>query len=303
MSDPYDILGVSKDADDQDIKKAFRNLSLKYHPDRNQDEDTTKKFQEINEAYDKIKTAELRKQYESQSNPFMGHPGGMGGDEFSDINNIFNMMFGAGGMGGMGGIPGVRIYHNGPGGAAFSMFNQLHKPPSIVKIVEISMKQCYDGCSIPIEIERWVMEGNIRTIQRESIYVNVPMGIEENEFVLLQERGNVVNEQLKGDVKIGFKIRNETEFERMGQDLVYRKTISLKNALCGFSFEVRHISDRVLSIHNTNNITVVTPSYKKLVPQMGMKRNGTVGNLIIEFQIQFPERLTKSQIDALAQIL
>lgn len=316
MSNPYEVLGVSKEADDQEIKKAYRSLSLKYHPDRSSDPDATKKFQEINNAYEKIKTAELRQQYEFQSqNPFVGGNGMGGGGmhggmaDFHDINDMFNMMFGGGmpGMPGMGGgIPGVRIFHHGgPGGGGMeftNLFNQMNRPPPIFKNIEITLKQCYDGCSIPVEIDKWVMNGNVRNGQRETIYVNVPMGIDENEFVLIQERGNVVNENLKGDIKIGFKITNDTPFERMGLDLIYRKTITLKEALCGFAFEIRHLNEKTLSIHNKTNVAVITPGYKKVFPQMGMKRNGTVGNLIVEFQIKFPDKLTIEQMELLGQV-
>ena len=59
----YDILGVSKDASETDIKKAFRSLSLKYHPDRNVGEDTTEKFQRINQAYETLSDPDKRKEY------------------------------------------------------------------------------------------------------------------------------------------------------------------------------------------------------------------------------------------------
>lgn len=306
MSDPYEILGVQKNADDEEIKRAYRKLSLRYHPDRNTDPDSTKKFQEINNAYESIKTSELRQQREFQAqNPFANHA--PSGAEFHDMNNIFNMMFGGGGFpnGGFPGGPNIRIFHSGPGGPVdFSqIFQQMNKPQPIVHILDITLKQCYDGCSIPIEIEKWVMEGNMRKNQIETIYVNVPMGIEENECIMIPERGNVVNDQLKGDVKVGFRISNTTPFERVGLDLVYKKKISLKEALCGFAFEIKHLNEKTLSIHNKTNVNIITPGYRKIFQQMGMKRNGTTGNLIVELDVQFPEKLTQEQMDILAQVL
>ena len=92
MTNYYDVLGVSQDADETDVKKAFRKLSLQYHPDRNQDEDTTGKFQEINEAFETLSNPEKRNQHDMElkfgqggGNPF----GGMDND-MADINNIFN---------------------------------------------------------------------------------------------------------------------------------------------------------------------------------------------------------------------
>jgi DnaJ-class molecular chaperone len=136
----YDILGVSKDATDSDIKKAFRALSLKYHPDRNPNEDTTEKFQKIGEAYETLSDPEKRNQYENEMNgvPFgmpFSHMDSM--NEFQDMNNIFNMMFGGmpgmggPGMPGMGGPgmpgmgPGIRIFHSGGMGGGPQFFQQF----------------------------------------------------------------------------------------------------------------------------------------------------------------------------------
>jgi DnaJ family protein B protein 4 len=86
-------------------------------------------------------------------------------------------------------------------------------------------------------------------------------------------------------------------------DLVYRKQLTLKEALTGFSFEVPHVNGKMLAINNKTNSTVVHPNYKKVIPNLGMSRNNVSGNLIIEFDVVFPETLTKEQIDVLSNIL
>jgi DnaJ homolog subfamily B member 4 len=333
MSNPYEVLGVSKEAGDDEIKKAYRKMSLQYHPDRNSDDDAKEKFQEISSAYETLSRPEKREEYDNQGqNPF-GHPGfhpGMhhhpGHDGFGDINHVFNMMFGGGGgmpggmgnggggfpgMGGMnmGGIPGVRIFHSGhPMGGGPGVFfhqqQQMQKPPPIIRNIEISLEQCYQGATVPLDIERWVMsEGNIRNIESETMHIQVPPGLQESEFIIIRDRGNVVNEHLKGDIKVGIQIKNETPFQRHGMDLSFKKTLTLKEALCGFSIEIQHLNGKTLYINNSTNITVIQPNYKKVVPQMGMVKDGTRGNLIIEFDIDFPATLTKEQIEALKGIL
>ena len=96
MPNFYEVLGVSKEADENEIKKAYRKLSLQYHPDRNTDESATGKFQEINEAFETLSDQSRRQQYDMELQ-FGGGGGGMnfGGmdQDMSDINNIFNMMF------------------------------------------------------------------------------------------------------------------------------------------------------------------------------------------------------------------
>ena len=115
--DPYNVLGVSKDCDSSEIKKAYRKLSLQFHPDRNPLEEAKTKILEINSAYEKIGDPESRKHHDEEiQNLFTrgGFPGFSGetGAEFMDINNIFSMMFN---QRGMGGGPGVQVFHSGGG--------------------------------------------------------------------------------------------------------------------------------------------------------------------------------------------
>jgi len=312
MPNFYEVLGVSKDATDVEIKKAYRNLSLKHHPDRG---GNTMKFQEIGEAYETLSDPVKKQQYDMQLNGFPGGihfegGGGVNPQEFADLNNIFNMMFGGAGMpggifGGMGGDPNIHIFHNGiPVGGQGFMFQNLHKPPSIIKNLAISIEQAYTGLSIPVEIERWVMQpNNLKQMEKETIYVNIHQGIDENEIIILKEKGHVAGENLKGDVKLIIQIENSSQFKRIGLDLIFKKIITLKDALCGFIFDINHISGKNLSLNNKTNRTIITPSYKKLVPGMGMIRESNKGNLIIEFEIEFPSSLTEEQISKLSEIL
>ena len=221
----YDILGVSKDASESEIKKAYRTLSLQHHPDRNPGhEDAKARFQEISAAYEVIGDSEKRKHYDAELRGFPGF-GGPGFahmnsmDIDADLGNIFNMMFaGMPGMhhnaGGMPGMPGIRIFHGGNG--FDNIFQNVQKPPPIIKNVEITLEQSYTGCNIPIEIERWVYNNdeNIKYSELETIYLTVPAGIDENECIVLRDRGNRVSEHVVGDIKIGIRISNDTIFRK-----------------------------------------------------------------------------------------
>jgi DnaJ-class molecular chaperone len=232
-------------------------------------------------------------------------------DEFSDINNIFNMMFGGGfpgggggGFPGFGGFPGggpeIRVFH---GGVPQQMFHSFHRPEPIVKQIQLTIEQCYTGCNIPIEIERYVMNNNMKVIEMETVYINVPQGIDENEMIVLRDKGNVVNGNIRSELKIAIQVINNSEFKRQGLDLIYNKKITLKEALCGFSFEMIHLNGKRLCLNNTNNPTVIKPNYKKIVPNMGMIRDGSSGNMMIDFEISFPDSLTPEQIASLSEIL
>ena len=307
MSKPtfYEILGVEKTSSDIDIKKAYRTLSLKYHPDRNSDPDAKSRFQEINEAYETLSDAAKREQYDMGSNnieiPFHNMAGN---PNFPDINHIFNMMFngGMGGMGGMGG-PNIRVFHGGVPININGGFNQVRVPEPIIKNIQITIEESFTGCTMPIEIERWVLNNNVKTMENETLYINIPQGIDNNEAILVKEKGNVVNQTIRGDIKIGIQIVNNSKFKRHGLDLIYKHEISLKEALCGFSIEFVHLSGKKLRLNNQDNPSIIKPGYRNLFKSMGMTREQNVGSLILELDIRFPDSLTSEQMLNLSNIL
>jgi len=320
MSTPthYEVLGVTQESNETEIKKAYRALSLKYHPDRNPSPEANSKFQAINQAYETLSDPQSKQQYdmELKYGPGQGNPSGPAGfpfpggmafnfggmpfshmssmDEFNDINQMFNMMFGQGQ-----GFPG----HGFPGGIKVHFQQSISKPEPITKTVHLTLEQCYQGSSVPIEIERIIVVNNNRTKENETIYVNIPRGVDENETLVIENKGHCINNTVHGDIKISFQIKNETEFQRRGMDLVYPKKISLKEALCGFVFEIEHVSGKKLSLNNKTNPTVIKPNYKKVVPNMGMVRENSTGNMVIEFEVVFPDSLTEEQIVGLEGLL
>jgi DnaJ family protein A protein 2 len=86
-------------------------------------------------------------------------------------------------------------------------------------------------------------------------------------------------------------------------DIVCRHTLSLKESLCGFKFDLKHLSGKTLAFNNLTNVSVIKPNYKKIIPNLGMNKNGESGNLIIEFDIIFPDVLGDDQIQKLSEIL
>jgi len=304
MEDLYNILGVSSEANQEDIKKSYRKLQMQHHPDKGGDSEISKK---INDAYSVLGDVEKRQQYDMQkNNPF----GGLGLQ-----NDILKMFFGGapGGlpqwmnMTGEGGFPGgaqMHIFHNGHP----VNLNMLRKPTPIIKHIEISLEEAYIGTNIPLEVERWCQEGDIKRIEREKIYVSVRVGIDDNEIITVPQKGNIINDNLKGDIKVYVKIKNTSKFIRKGLDLVYKKTISLKEALTGFKFDLKHLSGKTYVINNQDG-RIIKPQFHKIIPHMGMRRERRhpapplAGNLIITFGIKFPVSLTDEQITTLKEIL
>lgn len=321
--DFYNALGVSKDASDVEIKKAYRKLSMENHPDKNPDPSAHEKFKQINEAYETLGDSEKKNMYDLEQSmggkmpqgfpfphPFAGgfpgggfpgggirvHHGGAGMPP--DINDIFETFFGGMNMGGMNGHPNIRIFHNGR-----PLHSRPQKPAPLEKTISIALDQAYNGFNINLELERMVHRGGIETIEKETIPIVIPKGIEHAECIILSEMGNISKDNIKGDIHITVQIESHELFVRDKLDLYCKKTISLRDALCGFSIEIPHLNGKMLRLTNQNQHNVVKPGFLKEIPNFGMIRNDSTGKLILEFEIEFPDTLTQTKRDELMKIL
>jgi len=334
----YNILEVNENATQEQIKKSYRQLSLKYHPDRNKNNiEASERMRKINEAYETLSDIQKRKEYDfNLKNPFLN---GNEHNIHSPFDDIFNSFFGMSNQNGMNmnGIPfpfamhfnnnpfsnnhnhnrevnenipnmprtNIKIFHNGipvnlnmnEGG----LFEGLNKPSPIIKNISINISNVLLGITYPLEIERWIIENGNKLFEKETIYIDIPKGIDDGEIIILKEKGNVVNELIKGDIKLFIKIENNTEFKRNGLDLIYNKILTLKEALIGFSFELKYLNGKNYIINNFNN-NIISPGFSKIIPNMGLTRDDKIGNLIINFDIKFPEKLSQETIDVLTSL-
>ena len=298
--DYYKTLGVETGADANDIKKAYRKLSMKHHPDRGGSADT---FKEISDAYQVLGDVEKRRVYNMQRNSPFGNMNGMNGmngmnpmDAMGMQDDILRMFFG--GAGGipfnMGGGPRMHIFQNGRP----VNIRAMQKPTPIVKTINITIEQAYSGLDYPLELERWCQEGDIRKVEKEKIYVNIKAGIDDNEIIIIRDKGNIINESLKGDIKIFVKITNNSLFKRHGLNLIFKQKISLKEALTGFTFNLKHLSGKTYVINNSDG-KIIQPEYQKIIPNMGMTRTRAhpasplKGHLVILFEIEFPQNISE----------
>jgi DnaJ family protein A protein 2 len=171
-----------------------------------------------------------------------------------------------------------------------------------VKNISINIESVLTGVKIPVDIERWLIENENKVFEKETLYVDIPQGIDDNEIIILRDKGNIVNERCKGDVKIFIKIENHTEFTRNGLDLIIEKNITLKDALCGFSFELKYLNGKTYTLNN-NVGNIIPDKYRKIIPNMGLTRDEHKGKLIIIFNIDFPTSLSEEKIAKLREIL
>ena len=298
MQNYYKVLSVDENATQEQIKKAFRKASLKNHPDRGGNKE---EFQKINDAYQTLGDPDKKREYDMRrKNPFMNNNGfNMNNSAHEDI---FKMFFGGqqGMPFGFPGGPNVQIFQNGRP----VNLNQIRKPSPISKTINITLEEAYQGLNKPIEIERWIHTNGVKKVEKENIYVPIPAGIDNQEIIILQNKGNIINGNISGDIKIFINVTNTTKFVRDGLNLIYKKKISLKEALVGFKFELKHLSGKTYCINN-NNGKVITPQYTKVIRNMGMRREKqhpappVVGNLLVVFDVEFPEKLTDEQIKKL----
>lgn len=320
--DYYKILGVDEKSSDDEIKKAYRRMSMLHHPDKNGNTDESKQmFQELNNAYAALSDANKRRTYDMMRKGGGGggfhHFGGGGGGVPPGFppgipEELLHMLFGAGlaggphhGHGGPGAGPGPRV--------VFQSFNgrpqQQHQPQqphvrvyqvpeTIIKTVSLTLEQCFNGCSIPLEIDRQVPDNDIIKIERETIHAQIPKGILGGDTIILTECGHMNEAGMKGDVRIVINVLQHQVFKVENIDLTIEKTVSLKSALCGFDFEITHLNGRIFKLANKPG-SIIKPGSIKTIPGLGLEKNGETGVLKIKFNVEFPDTLTTEQIAAL----
>jgi DnaJ family protein B protein 11 len=326
----YNTLEVPETASIDEIKKSYRRMSMLYHPDKNKNNpDATSKFQKISEAYETLGDSDKKKEYDMRNkNPFFKmmnmHPQDQGVNPVEEMfTSMFGMPFGVPfgnmqgfGQQGFGQGQNIRIFHNGipvnmqgvnmngvnVNGVNMQSFAQgLQKPTPIIKTINVPIDKILTGTVIPVDIERWLMQENNKMFEMETIYVTVPKGMDDGEIIVLRDKGNIVRDDCKGDIKLFIKIINETEFKRSGLDLILDKTITVKEALCGFNFDIKYITGKTYTITN-NSGNIVSHGYRKTIPNMGFTRDDHTGNLIIMFTVKFPEKIADDMIEQLKKI-
>lgn len=233
----YNILQVTPNATIDEIKSSFRKLSLKYHPDKNQQ--FVEQYTNIINAY----------KYLINNNKLI---------PYDNSNTIYEK-------------------------------NDINKINDIYTSLSIELADIYNDTSIPVEIKRTITKNNHTIEEIETIYINIFSGIDTNEIIIIKDKGHIDN-NLQGDIKVKIIVKNNTIFKRQGLHLILNKEITLKEALCGFEFQFTHLNNEIYYIKNYNNI--IYPTYQKILPQLGLKRNKIYGQLIIKFIIIFPKYIS-----------
>lgn len=299
--DYYEVLNITPNATESEIKKAYRSLSFQYHPDKNPDPSASDKIKSINEAYETLGDSQKKKQYDNRNNP-------MNMDSIikemfrNDIRkhqppNIFEELFKM--NSGMMGEPIVftSSFDNIHGMHMNSMnnmnsMNEQNITP-LDKKIEIPFEQSFTGGNIPINIEREFRKGNTFFKEQEKIYVNIPSGIDDGEIIEIPDKGNIMFDR-KGSLRLHIKIIQHSRFERRGLNLIYSQTITFKESLCGFEYLLNFIDGSPLRLKSSRG-NIIQNGDDKSVKGKGFTRDGQVGDLVIRFKVT-PQELSEEQI-------
>ena len=159
---------------------------------------------------------------------------------------------------------------------------------------EIDFNNAYHGCCHPIEVTRQIEQGTHIYEEMETLYINIPKGIDHNEIIVMKEKGNIKNKN-KSDLKIHILLKRHELFERNGMNLIYKHEISFKESLLGFSFVLNHLNGQQLKLNNPKGKIILNKSINVL-NDLGFVRENNKGKLILEFYVKQPDNLNEEQI-------
>ncbi|XP_063700206.1 dnaJ protein homolog 1 [Culicoides brevitarsis] len=336
--DYYKILGIQKGSSDEDIKKAYRKLALKYHPDKNKAKDAEEKFKEVAEAYEVLSDKKKRDVYDrygeeglkGRSNggsngpttftyEFHGDPRATFAQFFGNSNpfaSFFDMgdpfesslfanddFFQPFGLGSRHGLGSAFRSHS------FNVHSPLKKEkaqdPPIEHDLYVTLDEIYSGCTKKMKISRRVT-GTDGKSKKEDKYVsiNVKPGWKSGTKVTFQKEGDQVPGKIPSDIVFIIRDKPHPLYRREGSDLRFTARLTLKQALCGVVFEVPTMGGEKLRISTMQEI--IKPTTVKRVTGYGLpfpKEPSRKGDLLIAFDIKFPEKLTPTQKELLADLL
>ncbi len=305
--DYYKILGIDKSASASEIKKAYRKLALKYHPDKTKgDKALESKFKKISEAYAVLSDPEKRNQYDTYGSADFQQ-------RFSqeDIFRNFNLGdilkdfgFGGGGRGGGFGRAGQQRGFSGMGGNPFfsnmggGFGQQQHRQPAKGKDIEYE---------IPLTLQELV-HGTKKTITisqggtAKAIEVKIPKGLTQGKKIRLAGKGEMSpHGGPAGNLYIKSKPIASDGYTIEGNDVLFSKPVSLTQALLGDTIEVSTPDNATINLKlpaGTNH------KAKMRIPSRGiphMKGNGC-GDLFVVINISMPKKLTEQQTDLIQQL-
>ena len=286
--DYYDVLGVSRGASQDEIKKAFRKAAVKHHPDRESGDES--KFKEVSEAYEVLSDESKRTAYDQYGhaagaanaggpggqNPFAG---GFGGAEGFDFGNIHFDFGGASQGGGFGDI--------------FSeLFGSVRNRPRDVQVaVAIDFDEAVKGTTREMNLR--VMDRTTGERKNQTVKVKIPAGIDTGQSVRLPGRGEYGANGQRGDLYIQINVRQPKDFERQGPHLITRVDVDMIDAALGTDLDIKTLE---------GEITIKVPAGTQTGRMLKLSGKGLVvpgttrhGDHLVEITVTIPTKLSSKQ--------
>ncbi|CAF3595501.1 unnamed protein product [Adineta steineri] len=302
--DAYQVLQINRSAKDNDIKSAYRRLALKYHPLKNpNDHNAYDKFNDLAVAYDILSDHTRRAVYDQYGEEGLRNGVPIGSNnEWSegyvfhgDPDKVFRDFFG-------GDNPFAEFYASADqdrnlGFGGVDGRGRKKKDPPIVRDLLLSLEDCYHGAIKKIRISRRVLndDGITSTIREKILSITVKRGWLPGTKVTFEDEGDQGPNNIPSDLVFIVTDKPHANFRRENADLIYTAKINLGHALTGITLHIEHLDGRTLDIPINE---IVRPGYKKRIPSQGMPlmtNPEKYGDLIIEFDVEYPRALNSDQ--------
>ncbi|WP_154410217.1 DnaJ C-terminal domain-containing protein [Helicobacter pylori] len=272
----YQTLDVSENANQDEIKKSYRRLARKYHPDLNKTKEAEEKFKEINAAYEILSDEEKRRQYDQFGDNMFG------GQNFSDfarsrsasedLDDILSSIFGRGGFS-------QRFSQNSQGFSGFNFSNFAHEDLDMTTTLNVSVLDTLLGNKKEV------------SINNETFSLKIPIGVEEGEKIRVRNKGKM-GRTGRGDLLLQIHIEEDEIYKREKDDIIQIFDLPLKTALFGGKIEIA-------AWHKTLTLTI-PPNTKAIqkfrIKDKGIKNRKTshVGDLYLQARLILPKTETLS---------
>ncbi len=323
--DYYEVLGISKNATPEEIKKAYRQQAMKWHPDKNPgNKEAEEKFKEAAEAYEVLSDSDKRARYDQYGHAGLGNGGGFGagGMNMDDIFSHFGDIFSDMGFGGF-------------GGSSRGRQRQVNRGTNLRVKVKLTLEEIVKGAEKKIKVNKCSTcngrgqvtrvahtilgqmqtssvcpacggEGKIITQKCTSCYgegiikgeevikINIPAGVQEGMQLSMSGKGNAARRGgMNGDLLIMIEEAEHPELTRDGNDLVYNLFISIPDAALGSAVEIPTVDGKVkVKIEPGTQPGKILRLRGKGIPEL----NGYgKGDLLVRINVWVPKSLTKEE--------
>ncbi|KAE8292254.1 DnaJ-like protein subfamily B member 5 Heat shock protein Hsp40-3 Heat shock protein cognate 40 [Larimichthys crocea] len=335
--DYYKTLGIPKGSNEEEIKKAYRRMALRFHPDKNKDANAEEKFKEIAEAYEVLSDPKKRVVYDQLGEEGLktggssssGAPGSstyhytFHGDphatfaSFFGGSNPFDMFFGSNRSHSRSNGFSFHNDHDteqdmdgraaGGGGCRRSVLGTGRKQqdPPVVHELKVSLEEIFHGCTKRMKITRRRLNPDGRSMRTEDKILNIIIkkGWKEGTKITFPKEGDETPENIPADIAFVLKDKGHAHFKRDGSNVIYNCKISLKEALCGCTVSIPTLENRIISLPCHD---IIKPGTVKRLRGEGLpfpKNPSQRGDLIVEFSVRFPDRIPPQSREIIRQHL